>query len=47
MTELVMAGQGGEPTIGADFFCRAMELQDRYMKPGQRVLNTLQTTAPC
>src|SRR4051794_17075242 len=42
--EVVMAWQGGEPTMmGLDFFRRAMELQERYRRPGQQVLNTLQT----
>ena len=42
--EVVVAWQGGEPTImGLDFFRRSMELQRRYARPGQRILNTLQT----
>jgi|SRR5581483_5163112 uncharacterized protein len=42
--EVVMAWQGGEPTIlGLDFFRRTIELQRKYARPGQRVLNTLQT----
>jgi uncharacterized protein len=42
--EVVLAWQGGEPTImGLDFFRRSIELQRRYARPGQRVLNTLQT----
>ena len=42
--ELIMAWQGGEPTMmGLDFFRRAIELQATYANPGQRVLNTLQT----
>ena len=44
LPEVVMAWQGGEPTMmGLDFFRRAVELQARYRRPGQRVLNTLQT----
>ncbi len=36
--------QGGEPTLlGVDFFARAVELQQRYRKPGTRIVNTLQT----
>ena len=43
-SEVVMAWQGGEPTMmGLDFFERAMELQQRYKKPRQRILNTMQT----
>ena len=45
-SEVVMAWQGGEPTMmGLDFFRRAVELQERYRRPGQRILNTLQTNA--
>lgn len=43
-SEVVMAWQGGEPTMmGLDFFRRAIELQEQYRRPGQRILNTLQT----
>jgi uncharacterized protein len=42
--EVVVAWQGGEPTImGLDFFRRSIELQQKYARPGQRILNTLQT----
>ncbi len=42
--EVVVAWQGGEPTImGLDFFRRSIELQQRYARPGQRILNTMQT----
>ncbi len=42
--EVVFGWQGGEPTLmGVEFFQRAVELQKSYAKPGQRVLNTLQT----
>jgi uncharacterized protein len=42
--EVVVAWQGGEPTImGLDFFRRSIELQRKYAKPGQRIINTLQT----
>lgn len=36
--------QGGEPLLlGVEFFRRAVELQARYLRPGQRVENALQT----
>ena len=42
--EVVIAWQGGEPTImGLEFFRRSIELQRQYLRPGQRILNTLQT----
>jgi len=42
--EVIVAWQGGEPTImGLDFFRRSIALQQRYVRPGQRILNTLQT----
>jgi uncharacterized protein len=42
--EVIVAWQGGEPTLmGLDFFRRSMELIERYRRPGQHVLNTLQT----
>jgi uncharacterized protein len=42
--EVVVAWQGGEPTMmGLDFFRRAIELERQYARPGQRVLNTIQT----
>ncbi len=42
--EVVVAWQGGEPTLmGLDFFRRSIELERRYARPGQQVLNTLQT----
>ena len=42
--EVVVAWQGGEPTMmGLDFFRRAMELERQYARPGQRILNTIQT----
>jgi uncharacterized protein len=44
LPEVVMAWQGGEPTMmGLEFFRRAVELQATYRRPGQRILNTLQT----
>ena len=42
--EVVVAWQGGEPTMmGLDFFRRAIDLERQYARPGQRVLNTIQT----
>ncbi len=44
--EVTFAWQGGEPTLmGLDFYRRAVELQEKYRKPGSRILNTLQTNA--
>ena len=42
--EVVFGWQGGEPLLmGRDFFRRAQELQARYARPRQQVLNALQT----
>lgn len=42
--EAVVAWQGGEPTLmGLDFFRRAVALAERYRRPDQRVLHTIQT----
>jgi len=42
--EVVVAWQGGEPTMmGLDFFRRSVELERRFAKPGQQILNTMQT----
>jgi uncharacterized protein len=42
--EVVVAWQGGEPTMmGLDFFRRSIDLQRKYARPGQRILNTIQT----
>jgi serine-type anaerobic sulfatase-maturating enzyme len=42
--EVVVAFQGGEPTLmGLEFMRRTLELEERFRRPGQRVLNTLQT----
>jgi len=42
--EVVVAWQGGEPTMmGLDFFRRSVELEKTYARPGQRILNTVQT----
>ncbi len=45
-SEVIFGWQGGEPLLmGVDFFRRALELQARYARPGQRVQNALQTNA--
>lgn len=42
--EVNFAWQGGEPTLlGVDFFRRAVALQKKYARHGQRVTNSLQT----
>jgi len=42
--EVIVAWQGGEPTMmGLDFFRRSIEVERAYARPGQRVLNTIQT----
>jgi uncharacterized protein len=42
--EAVVSWQGGEPTLmGLEFFQRSLELERRCARPGQHVLNTLQT----
>jgi len=42
--EVVFSWQGGEPTLlGLDFFRKAVALQRKYAKPGQRIENDLQT----
>jgi uncharacterized protein len=44
--EVVVAFQGGEPTLmGLDFFRRTLELEEDLRRPGQRILNTVQTNA--
>src|SRR5215831_18876210 len=44
VSEVTIAWQGGEPTLmGLDFFRRAVELAERYLKPGQRAEHTIQT----
>jgi len=44
-TDLVtFAWQGGEPTLmGLPFFERALEIQNKYRRPGMQIENTLQT----
>jgi uncharacterized protein len=42
--EVTFAWQGGEPTLmGLDFFKLALELQQKYRKPGMKIYNALQT----
>jgi uncharacterized protein len=42
--EVTIAWQGGEPTLmGLDFFKHSIELVEKYKKPGQTVLHTIQT----
>ena len=42
--EVNVAWQGGEPTLmGLDFFRRAIVHVEKYRKPGQNVLHTIQT----
>jgi uncharacterized protein len=42
--EVVVAWQGGEPTMmGLGFFRRSVELAERYRRPGQRIMHTIQT----
>jgi serine-type anaerobic sulfatase-maturating enzyme len=42
--EVIVAWQGGEPTLmGLPFFRRSIQLLSENARPGQRVLNTLQT----
>jgi uncharacterized protein len=43
-SEVMVAWQGGEPTMmGLDFFRRSVELAQKYAKPGQRIVYTIQT----
>jgi uncharacterized protein len=42
--EVMVAWQGGEPTMmGVEFFRRSVELANRYLKPGQKAVYTIQT----
>ena len=42
--EVTFAWQGGEPTLmGIDFFNKAIQLQEKYKKPGMQIFNTIQT----
>jgi uncharacterized protein len=42
--EVNVAWQGGEPTLmGIDFFRRAIDYVEKYRRPGQTILHTMQT----
>jgi uncharacterized protein len=42
--QVTVAWQGGEPTLmGVDFYRRAIELQEKYRRPGMTFENTMQT----
>jgi len=42
--EVNIAWQGGEPTLmGLEFFERAVAIAEKYKRPGQRLLHTMQT----
>ena len=42
--QVTVAWQGGEPTLmGLGFYRKAIELEERYRKPGMTFLNTMQT----
>lgn len=42
--KVAVAWQGGEPTLmGIDFYRRAIELQEKYRRPGMTFENTMQT----
>jgi uncharacterized protein len=42
--QVEVAWQGGEPMLrGLDFYRRSVQLADKYRKPGQRILHTVQT----
>ncbi|NLG97681.1 MAG: anaerobic sulfatase maturase [Chloroflexi bacterium] len=42
--EITFAWQGGEPSLmGLDFFRKAVDLQEKYRKPGMRINNAFQT----
>ncbi|MFN8128311.1 MAG: anaerobic sulfatase maturase [Candidatus Nanopelagicales bacterium] len=44
--EVVVAFQGGEPTLmGLPFFRRVLDLEQQHRRPGQTILNTVQTNA--
>ncbi len=42
--QVTVAWQGGEPTLmGLDFYRKAMDLEEKYRRPGMTFLNTMQT----
>jgi len=42
--EVTIAWQGGEPTLmGLDFFKLSVEYAEKYKRPGQRIVHTMQT----
>ena len=42
--EVVIAWQGGEPTLmGLDFYRRAVELAEKYRRPGMEIMHSMQT----
>ena len=42
--QVTVAWQGGEPTLmGVDFYRKAIEIQEKYRRPGMTFENTLQT----
>lgn len=44
--EVTLAWQGGEPTLmGLPFFRQVVETAERYRRPGQRLIHSLQTNA--
>ncbi len=44
VNEVTIAWQGGEPTLmGLDFYRRAMDLVEKYRRPGMTFLHTMQT----
>ncbi len=44
--EVIIAWQGGEPTLlGLDFFDQAVTLAQRYRRPDQHIVHTIQTNA--
>ena len=45
--EVTIAWQGGEPTLaGLDFFQKAIEFQEKYRRPNQRVGHASRPTEP-
>jgi len=44
LEEITFAWQGGEPTmLGTEFFQRVVDIQNRFKRPRQRIVNALQT----